>query len=222
MNENLNKILHCLIIEHIASAEPVGSSVLVEKYNLNISPATARQRLSELETLGYIHQPHTSAGRIPTERSYREYAQGIFSKCKLADLNSLKVSADEVELKSIAKNLAQESNLAVFCAFTRKNLYYTGISNLLKQPEFSQMNKVYDISQIIDEIDEIIDNSFNTIAIGEHILVGSENPFGSFCSSILIKYRTSIGDGMLGIIGPMRMDYKKNIRLIKLICSNLK
>lgn len=215
MNNNLITILSHLVEEHIQTAEPIGSSVLVNKYSLNISPATVRQRLSELESLGYIHQPHTSAGRIPTEKGFKQYATNTLNSIKKFSPAKIIVSKTEDEQKSIAKNLASKSNLAIFWAFDKKNLYYTGISYLLRQPEFSQINRVYDISQIIDDIDEIIDESFNKIPTGEHILIGSSNPFGSFCSSIIIKYKTNQGPAMFGLIGPMRINYPVIIKLAR-------
>ena len=74
-------ILKLLTEEYIKTAMPVASQTLVEKYGLDFSPATVRNDLAELEEGGYIQQPHTSAGRIPTELAYRyfntEYAQAV-------------------------------------------------------------------------------------------------------------------------------------------------
>lgn len=221
MNTNLKIILDSLTEEHLKTAEPIGSNILVKKYSLRISSATARQRLGELENLGYIFQPHTSAGRVPTEKAYKLHVYDILKKISKFTLNKSKINTNEESLKTIAKKLAQESNLAIFWAFDKKNLYYTGVTNLLKQPEFSQINRVYDISQIIDDIDDIIDQSFNTIPAGEHILIGSSNPFGSFCSSVIIKYKSNSGDSMFGFIGPMRMDYETIIKLARATINNL-
>ncbi|MCX6799847.1 MAG: hypothetical protein NT091_01740, partial [Candidatus Falkowbacteria bacterium] len=218
----LKKILFTLIKEHINSAIPVGSNSLVEKYKLDISPATARQRFSELEVLGYIYQPHTSAGRIPTEKAYRMYVEeNILNQEKGDILKNIIINKVDDELKQVAKDLAHDSSLAVFWAFTGKSFYYTGFSNLLKQPEFAQINKVYDVSQVIDQIDEIINNFFHQIEVGQHILIGAENPFGASCSSIIIKYKSKKGGGMFGIIGPMRMNYEKSLKLIIMSLSKL-
>lgn len=219
MNENLKNILLSLIKEHIETAEPVGSSILVKKYSLNISSATVRQRLSELEALDFIHQPHTSAGRVPSEKAYKFYVQEGIKKQR--NPSNKREYLPEEEQKKIAKDLAHNSNLAIFWAFNKKNLYYTGISNLLRQPEFSQINRVYDISQVIDDIDEIIDESFNKIPFGEHILIGSNNPFGAFCSTVVHKYKTSKGESMYGIIGPMRLNYEHIIKLSRAVYNKL-
>jgi heat-inducible transcriptional repressor len=67
------RILHALVSHYVRSGEPVGSKTLVERYNLDVSPATVRNEMSALEELGYISQPHTSAGRIPTDIGYRYF-----------------------------------------------------------------------------------------------------------------------------------------------------
>ncbi|MBL7058644.1 hypothetical protein ISS03_04870 [Patescibacteria group bacterium] len=225
---NKKNLLDIIIKEHIATGVPVGSNILVDKYKLNISPATARQRMAELESEGLIFQPHTSAGRVPTEKAYNLFVDQIvknkISTSSIKDFDEI-LNTEEVEkeliFKRLAKRLAKKSKLAVFWAFHRHNLYYTGISNLLAQPEFAQLNKVYDISNIIDEIDEIIDNIYDDIKQGMNILIGSQNPFGDFCGTVLTKYTTSNSQGMFGVIGPMRMDYEKNFNLISYIYKKI-
>ena len=67
------QVLQALVRAHIALGAPVGSRTLGESYSLGVSPATIRSALASLEEKGYVHQPHTSAGRVPTERGYRFY-----------------------------------------------------------------------------------------------------------------------------------------------------
>ena len=221
MNERKALILMTIVKEHIKTGAPVGSEVLVDKYNLDISSATVRNEMAELEEAGYIAQPHTSAGRIPTEKAYNLYIETLSEK-KLSILEAklfskLLKDKEESSFKQAAKELAKVSGNAVFWAFHRNNLYYTGISNLLSQPEFSETKLIYDISQIIDRVDEIIDNIYNKIETGPQILIGVNNPFGDFCGTILNKYKFQDNVGLFGILGPMRMDYEKNLALVKFL-----
>lgn len=214
-------ILKTIIKEYIKTGAPVGSEVLVDKYDLDISSATVRNEMAELEETGFIAQPHTSAGRIPTEKAYNLYIENLAEK-KLAVLeikvfSKLLRSKDELSFKQAAKELAKVSGNAVFWAFHRHNLYYTGISNLLSQPEFSETKLIYDISQIIDRVDEIIDNIYNKLETGPQIFLGADNPFGDFCGTVLSKYKLRDNIGLFGILGPMRMDYEKNLALVKLL-----
>ena len=69
MDERKQRILRAIIEDYVKSAEPVGSRTIAKNYDLGISPATVRNEMSDLEELGYLEQPHTSAGRIPSARA---------------------------------------------------------------------------------------------------------------------------------------------------------
>jgi len=221
MDERKELILNTIIREHIISGVPVGSNIIVDKYKLDISPATVRNEMSELEENGYIKQPHTSAGRVPTEAAYDFYIKNLKDK-KLNDKDIKLIEEvfnikDEQSFKQTSKIISNLSQNAVFWAFHRHNLYYTGISNLLSQPEFAQNHLIYDISSVIDRVDEIINDIFDEVDEGVQIMLGAKNPFGNFCSTILTKYKLGDNIGLIGIIGPLRMNYEKNISIIKFI-----
>lgn len=80
LDDRKKKILQLIIEDYISTAEPVGSRNLARKYNLNLSAATIRNEMSDLELLGYLEQPHTSAGRIPSVQAYRLYVDELRSK----------------------------------------------------------------------------------------------------------------------------------------------
>ena len=75
ITQRQEKILNSLVKEYIDRAEPISSELLKKKCNLDVSPATIRNELQELTERGYITQPHTSAGRIPTEKGYRYFIE---------------------------------------------------------------------------------------------------------------------------------------------------
>ena len=225
MDKRKELILYTIIREHIKTGAPVGSGLLVDKYKLNISPATVRNEMSCLEEEDYIVQPHTSAGRIPTEKAYEFYLDNLKSK-KLGKNEILAIKRnleknEESGFKEIAKLISNMTGNAVFWAFHRHNLFYTGISNLFQQPEFRELEVIYDISAIIDRIDEIIDNIFEDVGQGIHTMIGSKNPFGDFFSTVIVKYKFKNKIGLFGVLGPMRMDYEKNIALAEFINSQL-
>src|SRR6056297_4002291 len=82
LDSRKKRILQDIIQEHIISASPIGSRTLAKKYNLDVSPATIRNEMSDLEDLGYLEQPHTSAGRIPSDKGYRYYVDQLVSREK--------------------------------------------------------------------------------------------------------------------------------------------
>lgn len=85
LNERKKKILQIIIEDYISSAEPVGSRTIARKYDLGLSPATIRNEMSDLELLGYLEQPHTSAGRIPSAQAYRFYVDSLIEPGTLTD-----------------------------------------------------------------------------------------------------------------------------------------
>jgi heat-inducible transcriptional repressor len=77
MDERKKQILHALIRDYVDVGEPVGSRTIAKKYDLGVSPATIRNEMSDLEEMGYIRQPHASAGRIPSDKGYRYYVDHL-------------------------------------------------------------------------------------------------------------------------------------------------
>ncbi len=224
MEERKKLILDIIIKEHIATGAPVASSVIVEKYHIPVSSATVRNDMAELEEDGWIIQPYTSAGRIPTEKAYDQYCKDIaatdLSKNE-TDTLTIANPEDEQGAKHSAKQLASMSGLAVVWAFHKYNVYYTGISNLLQQPEFNQPQLVYDISSIMDRIDDIVGEVFDNVGFEPQIMIGRESPFGIFSGTIMSRYKAKDRVGLIGLIGPVRMDYALNKARIDFLIKEL-
>ncbi|WP_242849907.1 heat-inducible transcriptional repressor HrcA [Clostridium aceticum] len=118
LNNRKIKILQAIIHDYIQTAEPVGSRTLSKKYSLGVSPATIRNEMSDLEELGYLMQPHTSAGRIPSDKGYRLYVDNLMEIKMVADLqrkniqNNLLKKFGEVEqlLQYSSKIISQLTN----------------------------------------------------------------------------------------------------------------
>ena len=217
-------ILKLLTEDYIKTATPVASQSLVEKYRLDFSPATVRNDLADLEEAGYILQPHTSAGRIPTELAYRELiAQLKPASPDAATKKALQPALDNFadSWKPLAKALAHLTNSAVFWSFHRYDSYYTGLSGLLSQPEFRQLSMVYDISQVIDSLEEITDELFSQVPEEPIIRLGSDSPFGAFSSTILTKYHYQQHIGLFGLLAPLRTDYQNNINLLNYVYQSI-
>lgn len=221
MNERRLKILKIIIKEHINSGTPVSSGALVMKYKLDISPATTRSEMVWLEQNGYIAQPHTSAGRIPTEKAYRLFVDNLkntkVSSASIKKIEKVFLDNSDESLKETAKTVSVITEEAIFWAFHKRNLFYTGISNLFKQPEFSQLDIIQNLSMVIDQMEEIIDNNFEKIEKGISVRIGRDNPFGMFCSTVFVKYKLGSKTGICGILGPVRMNYEKNLAIAEYI-----
>lgn len=227
MNERKMALLSQIIKQYIKSATPVGSKLLAGKSSFGLSSATIRNEMAELEKESYITHPHTSAGRIPTVKGYRFYLESI-KKGKLSSVeqNHLKKilkkyqsERNEVLIKELAKKIVDLSNNTVLIGFSENNVYYTGIANLFCQPEFRDPERVYNMSLIIDHLDKAMSDIFNQIKELE-IRIGEENPFDQHCSAILTPWGKK-KRGVFGILGPMRMDYEKNLGLANFVNQNV-
>jgi len=221
MEERLGQILGLVVDQAIQTGEPVGSLSLVEQYGLKVSPATIRNYFVELEEDGYIMQPHTSSGRMPTEKGYREYVAGLLKTKHLTKKESaeLEVAAEQGQednrrIKALAKAAADLAQNAVVVGIGSSDSYYTGLSNLFSQPEFKDWNRVVSMSDILDRLDEVLAKLRHVKFSEPTTLIGSECPFGAMCSTIV----TSAPQGcLIGVLGPMRMDYAQGITLMKKI-----
>lgn len=227
MIERKMALLSQIIKEYIKTANPIGSKILAHKGEFDVSSATIRNEMAELEKEGYLIQPHTSAGRIPTALGYKFYLE-IFKEGKLssADHHSLKqvykkyqTAGQEILIKELAKRIADLSHNTVVVAFSDNDVYYTGIANLFIQPEFQNPENVYNMSVIIDHLDKVMGDIFEEINNIE-VKVGQENPFGEQCSAVLVNWGKR-KKGIFGILGPMRMDYEKNLGLVRFVNQNI-
>jgi heat-inducible transcriptional repressor len=112
LNERKLMILQAIVQDYIESAEPVGSRSLSKKYNLGISPATIRNEMSDLEEMGYILQPHTSAGRVPSDKGYRLYVDQLMNIKHAADKNRLRIKSELLQKYQVLEQMLQyTSNL---------------------------------------------------------------------------------------------------------------
>lgn len=111
MDERKRLILNAIIQDYICSAEPVGSRTLVKRHQIGLSPATIRNEMADLEEMGYLQQPHTSAGRIPSPRGYRFYVNSIMEDYTLsaAELNKIEelIAAAGISLFHNPRQLAK-------------------------------------------------------------------------------------------------------------------
>ena len=92
LNERKKQILHAVVANHIQTADPVGSRTVARAYRMGLSSATIRNEMADLEDMGYLEQPHTSAGRIPSQRGYRYYVDHLMARGKLGDEEERSIS----------------------------------------------------------------------------------------------------------------------------------
>jgi len=228
MESRQELILGSVIREYVDSAIPVSSSLLVEKYDFNLSPATIRFEMSELENDGYLYQPHISAGRIPTDKGFRYFVDVLMEDKKLSQREQRSLQIELLKLKAQNKMLARTTakllaamsgNLAVSGVIDSDDFYKAGIQKLLSQPEFNDLDSISKIAEVVDYLDESLEELSNELKnkTEVEIYIGEENPIcgADECSMVVSKYNLKNGEeGLLAIIGPKRMKYSRNVSLI--------
>ncbi|MBU4553482.1 MAG: heat-inducible transcriptional repressor HrcA [Eubacteriales bacterium] len=112
LDERKKRILWAIIQDYIATAEPVGSRTLARKYKLGVSSATVRNEMADLEEMGFLEQPHTSAGRVPSHRGYRFYVDHLMQPEKLQDSEKELVRVSfETKVKMISEVIQRTGQL---------------------------------------------------------------------------------------------------------------
>ena len=226
-------ILSAIIREYIDSADPVGSKELIEKLKLKISGATIRNEMMALEKLGYIFQPHTSAGRIPTDLGYRYFIETLMPKRKMSEkeqkdlqLEFLKLKAKHRRLsKVVSKLLSEMSDGLALTGFANEEVTDSGMPKLLSQPEFSNLSEIQQLTTCLEKFEENPKKASKKLTGKElDIYIGKNNPLMKLdnCTTIVSSFKTKDNKkGFIMLIGPKRMKYAKNISLLKYITKLL-
>jgi len=227
MDERQRKILEAIVEAFVTSANPVGSKHLTERYSFDLSSATIRNEMATLEDEGYILQPHTSAGRIPTSRAYRllvdqmQIDHHLMTRVK-SDIEKAKslyyINRTKERLYDLVSILAGVTKCISFATLPDKTrIFYIGISNLLKNPEFySQPDKA---TQVVEVFENKLYDLISELEISDDgaIYIGEENILPEFqsCSLMAIPYHDQGFNGIIGLLGSTRMNYPYNFAALK-------
>lgn len=222
MTERQDRILRAVVEEYAEVASPVGSQLLSKIFS--VSSATIRSEMAELERLGYIKQPHTSAGRIPTDKGYRYYVNAAHDEEVKAYAGGAERaltarigegSVPERAIRNTVDTLVElTQNLGL--ATIGNQLYMSGLSNLFGQPEFINSGQVKEVAKLLDNLEPWLREAAPNKPLS--VYIGSENPIGrnSGCSLIISKFRSPYSDkSFIGVLGPTRQSYREVMGLVE-------
>lgn len=225
MTERQAKLLAAIIEQYAEIAAPVGSITLAKLFG--VSSATIRAEMATLEEHGYIAQPHTSAGRVPTDKGYRFYVNQLSDVpqpndvSQIADRNARAIDArvatytDRTDraIRSAVDSLVEIThNLGL--ATIGDQLYMNGMGNLFSQPEFAANPE--QVARLIDNLEPWLREAAPNEPL--NVFIGTENPIGrnSQASLIISRFRSPYSDhSYIGVLGPTRQDYAKVMRLVR-------
>ncbi|HWT56046.1 MAG TPA: transcriptional regulator [Candidatus Microsaccharimonas sp.] len=221
MTERQKQILHAIVEQYAEVAVPVGSSLLAKVFN--VSSATIRAEMAELERLAFIMQPHTSAGRIPTDKGYRFYVNDLANFDSLPERRAEKALATRVQDGGLPERTIRNAvdtlvdlthNLGL--ATIGNQLYMSGLSNLFGQPEFINNSQVQQVANLLDNLEPWLREAAPNEPLS--VYIGAENPIGRTAgvSLIISRFRSPFSDhSYIGTLGPTRQSYKDVMGLVR-------
>jgi len=228
MTPRQKQLLYAIVEQYAEVASPVGSSLLAKVFN--VSSATVRAEMAELERQGFIAQPHTSAGRVPTDKGYRFYVNNLNDASNLqpgremaVERRAEKALATRVQHGGLPERTIRNAvdtlvelthNLGI--ATIGQQLYMSGLSNLFGQPEFIQTGQVQQVAHLLDNLEPWLREAAPNEPLS--VYIGRENPIGrsAGCSLIVSRFRSPFSDrSYIGVLGPTRQNYRDVMTLVR-------
>lgn len=223
MTDRQVQILSSIIEQYAEVAAPVGSVTLAKLFH--VSSATIRSEMAKLEELGFIEQPHTSAGRVPTDKGYRFYVNLLTQNEEIPQLDR---GARAIEAR--VANSGQRADRAIRSAVDSlvdltgnlglatigDELYLAGMGNLFSQPEFLQGTNVQSVARLLDNLEPWLREASPNEPL--NVYIGTENPIGKTSGATLIisRFRSPYSDNSyIGVLGPTRQSYARVMRLVR-------
>lgn len=221
MSERQKQILSSIVEQYAEVASPVGSSLLAKVFG--VSSATIRAEMAELERLGYIMQPHTSAGRVPTDKGYRLYVNGLTEEKNTPERRNERALTARLQVGGVPDRMIRNAvdtlvelthNLGL--ATIGDQLYMSGLSNLFGQPEFINGVQVQQVAQLLDNLEPWLRETAPNEPLS--VYIGGENPIGrtAGCSLIISRFESPYSDrSYIGVLGPTRQSYRNVMLLVR-------
>ena len=223
-----SEILRITIDQYIQTVTPVSSARIAKKCALDLSSATIRNILAELEQEGYLTHPHTSAGRIPTQIGYRYYVDHFINEIQLLEEEKDRIKA-EYKQETLELEMLLETTSKVLSDMTRytsivsvdgwdNKLFCSGTSFIMGYPDYhdieTDIKKIKNILAALDEKEMLLEVINRRLANKIDILIGQEIDCSEIdgCSLVVSKYQSKSGtSGRIALLGPTRMDYNRAV-----------
>lgn len=214
------QIIKAIVEEYITTAEPVGSEQLEKKYNLGVSPATIRNEMSDLTQRGFLKQPHTSAGRIPTSMGLRFFVDHLMQEKHLSVADEVSTKEKVWDSRHDFDKLMRQASLALaektkslsIVATNQGDVYYAGVANILDTPEFFDIDVTRTVLTLLDQQARLQQLFFDR-TYGEdpvHIVFGADLGWPYFEPVGMAFSYFAAGNnrrGTLAVVGPCRLNF---------------
>lgn len=221
------QILKCVVEEYTETALPVGSDVLEKKHNVGVSPATIRNEMAALTQKGYLRQPHTSAGRIPTPKAIKLYVSQLMEEKKLTVGEEVAAKEQVLQAKDsfdhlmheVTRALANQTHSLSVAATDNGQVWHAGYANILDIPEFYNIDVTSRVLAMIEEARRLQELFFEGADWGGPVQVffGEELGWPNFepVGIVACQFTGPGCKGSLGVIGPTRFNYPAVIPIVR-------
>ncbi len=230
----MNDIFEIVVKEYIKTAHAVRSEFLADNFSFGLSSATLRNNLTELEDLGSLTKAHSSGGRIPTDKGWRYYVDYFLgnedleqpTKVQLATMQKhLQGFSDEPLMAGVAKIMAQMTHNVGIGAEPQEQMFFTsGVRDFFREPEFSEPQDFQAAASLFDDIDDYFKTILSGLDEEPQVFIGHENPYNNAKNYSVIASCVDCGneERLVAILGPKRMNYRRNISIVNALSHLLK
>jgi heat-inducible transcriptional repressor len=228
-NDRKKELFRLLVEDYIQTGLPIGSRVLSRHLPFSLSPATIRNEMSDLEEMGYVTHPHTSAGRIPTEEGFRFYIDELVKPTlnRLDHAETLErqmttriEAVDEMHerVSRILATLSHQIGVVVCVGGSQKKVHLQGRDFLLDHPEYQDIQKTRLLLRALEDKQTLVHLMTNAPHEPVRVILGRQVGFNGItdCAVVISHYEISVGEeGTVGVVGPMRMNYRRILSLVQ-------
>ncbi len=228
LTDRQKQLLKAIIELYVKSGEPVASEVLEKNYNLGVSPATIRNEMVKLSDWGYLKQPHTSAGRVPTALGFRIFIKELMKLKDLPVIDEVTIRQQVLDHRDEFSRMVQEAAraLAKRCGtlalvISNGDIYYTGAANILELPEFYDIDVARFVLSLLDEsylLQQILNKASGDDSL--HVIFGEETGYEYLIptSFAFLDYDLDTSHrGIIGVVGPNRLNFPVVIPYLRYI-----
>ncbi len=214
-------ILGITINDYIETTAPVGSAALAKRYRIDLSPATIRNILAELEQEGFLTHPHTSAGRVPTEQGYRYYVDNLMKEIQLLEEEKALIKAEyqketrelETLLEKTSKVVSETTHYTSIISVDGRpdRVFCKGTGYVVEYPDENDLRKIRDILTALDEKERLLEIINRDLKNKIEVFIGHEMACREMesCSLVVSRYQSQGVSGRIAVLGPKRMNYQR-------------
>ena len=224
------RLLGIVVNEYIQTISPVSSGHIAQKYGLDVSPATIRNILAELEEEGFLTHPHTSAGRMPTQDGYRYYVDHLMYEIALLEEQKSRIKQEyeherrnlEAVLEKTSEMISELTHYTSIVSIEGQNrrIFCSGTRYVVEYPDYQDLKQIRDILTLLEEKETILELINRELRQKIQVFIGHEIACRNIedCSIAVSAYHLRDGQsGRIAVLGPKRMDYQKVISALDYI-----